>query len=201
MGSVQVKTRSGKSLNMKLLLIALSTLSVVTLCSAHCKRYAHATCTITQNDHTNIDAHIKFKQCMEPHAEFVLVEGIVSGLEQGLHGFHIHESGDESINEDCKNAGPHSNPFDKLHGGQSDDIESRHIGDLGNIEANEHGYSRFQMGDTLITLDSFNKRFIGGRGVVVHEKEDDLGKGDNEESHKTGNAGARIGCCTITMEE
>ena len=35
-----------------------------------------------------------------------------------------------------------------------------------------------------------------GRAIIVHEDPDDLGRGGDAESKKTGNAGARI-CCAV----
>lgn len=52
------------------------------------------------------------------------------------------------------------------------------------------------MTDRLISLSEGDTNVIG-RAFVVHEDEDDLGRGDNPDSLITGNAGARIGCCDI----
>ena len=112
----------------------------------------------------------------------------------GLHGFHIHEWG--NLTNGCVTAGPHYNPHGKTHSGPSEEV--RHVGDLGNIEANAEGRAVFDIEDHLINIygDIGN---VVGRSVVVHAGVDDLGKGGNEESLKTGNAGARVGCGVIGL--
>ena len=121
----------------------------------------------------------------------VKVTGKVSGLQKGLHGFHIHEFGDNT--NGCTSAGPHFNPLGKDHGGP--DSEIRHIGDLGNIEAGADGTADVNISDKLIQLQGPNN--IIGRTLVVHADIDDLGKGGHELSKTTGNAGARLACGVV----
>ena len=90
-------------------------------------------------------------------------------------------------------AGPHFNPHGKVHGGP--DSAERHVGDLGNVEADSNGFSKILMHDSQVTL--YGPLSVVGRACVLHKNEDDLGTGNNEESKKTGNAGARIACGII----
>lgn len=91
-------------------------------------------------------------------------------------------------------AGAHFNPTGKTHGGPKD--ENRHVGDLGNVEANSEGIATLNMEDHLIMIYGAVNNVIG-RAMVVHEREDDLGRGGDEESLKTGNAGGRLACGVI----
>ena len=69
------------------------------------------------------------------------------------------------------------------------------MGDLGNIIADKNGNVSMIIKDKLVKLRG--KYSVIGRSIVIHDKEDDLGRGNNKESLKTGNAGKRIACGVI----
>lgn len=116
----------------------------------------------------------------------VQVVADVTGLPPGKHGFHIHEFGDCSA-PDATSAGGHFNPTNDPHAGH--DAAKRHEGDLGNIEADSSGKAHLELTDKMMTM-SGDKSIIG-RGLIVHEKADDL------TTQPTGNAGGRVACGVI----
>ena len=136
---------------------------------------------------TNINGIIYLKQ----NKKNVKITGEVIGLTPGKHGFHIHASGD--LTTGCQSLCAHYNPFNKTHGGPKD--KERHVGDLGNIIADNNGVAKINIIDPLVKLSG--KYSVMGRSMIIHEDEDDLGTGDNEDSLKTGNAGKRIACGII----
>ncbi|XP_037792086.1 LOW QUALITY PROTEIN: superoxide dismutase [Cu-Zn]-like [Penaeus monodon] len=124
-----------------------------------------------------------------------LIEGTITGLSPGLHGFHIHEFGD--LFTYCTTLTAHNNDqttrFQRLHG-SPDDHES-HVGDLGNVLADGDGLAKVNITDPVISLKATFS--VIGRALDVHAGEDDLGDGGNGKSLKGGNAGRRLACGVI----
>ena len=113
-------------------------------------------------------------------------------LSDGYHGFHIHRCGDMS--RGCSSACEHFNPDDNKHGGPYS--AERHAGDLGNIQSHA-GVAKGNITVKNLSCDPCSKYSVIGRMVVVHADKDDLGRGGDVESTKTGNAGERVACAVI----
>jgi len=167
-----------------LFLIALS-LSVVQVFSRS------AYCVLTADKNSTVTGTVYFDQsdAKQPTKVKANVKGLAAG---GVHGFHIHEK-PVNFSQGCISAGAHYNPYAKQHG--SPDDENRHVGDMGNIHANEAGLADYSYEDSHITL--YTNYTIIGRSCVVHKQEDDLGQGGFEDSLTTGHAGERIACGII----
>jgi len=110
-------------------------------------------------------------------------------LPKGKHGFHIHKAGDLR-GEGCQGLCEHYDVGHNLHGDGPHSLKERHTGDLGNIEIKKGENSFYKQ--YYIKNTSVND--LWGRSIIVHEDEDDLGKGPFEDSKITGHSGARIAC-------
>lgn len=111
----------------------------------------------------------------------VRVHAELSGLGEGLHGFHIHQYGD--CRDIATTPGGHLNPNNAEHGSRTD--STRHLGDMGNIEIGADGTGTLDYLDTMKTLPA-----IVGRAVIVHQNEDTF-------VQPTGSAGPQIACGVI----
>jgi len=113
----------------------------------------------------------------------VQVTAELSGLSEGNKGFHIHQYGDCTAANGTSTGG-HFNPEGMDHAGPTDAM--RHMGDMGNITADAQGNAMIDYVDETIHIT-----MILGRGVIVHNGEDDLS------SQPSGAAGPRVACGVI----
>ena len=67
----------------------------------------------------NLRGLVRFTQA----GDVCVVDGIVDGLEPGLHGMHVYTSGD--LSGGCCSIGDHYNPFDSPHGSNDQDTRNR----------------------------------------------------------------------------
>jgi Cu-Zn family superoxide dismutase len=141
-------------------------------------------------DGTKIKGNVTFTEIVQD--QLVKIDVNISGLKKnGLHGFHVHESGD--LSQKCESMCAHFNPYGKQHGCPG--MKERHVGDLGNLVSNDKGQAIYSFYDDIVKLRG--KCNIIGRGLIIHADEDDCGQGGTPDSIKTGNAGKRIACAII----
>ena len=117
----------------------------------------------------------------------VLVD--ISGATTGLHGVHIHQTGDCSA-VDATSAGAHFNPFAASHGGPSS--AQHHAGDLGNILVRNDGTGHLEISSPLLSMSSGTGAIVN-RAIVIHAVQDDF------TTQPTGNSGGRVGCGVIQL--
>lgn len=164
--------------------------------------------SVSKND--ALDGFVLFHQALETSSVSITV--YLEGLEDGKHGFHIHEKNVtpellslDNVSDCCDKLGGHFNvgkkwspeyPTGTPHGD--------HTGDLCmNIDV-EDGEVDTMFWDDKISLFP-GENCVIGRSLIIHKDEDDLGEGvyddeeKNEQSKITGNAGDRIACGNIVL--
>ncbi|MXO86164.1 superoxide dismutase family protein [Altererythrobacter aurantiacus] len=109
-----------------------------------------------------------------------------TGLSEGQHGFHLHQSG-QCTRPDFTSAGGHLNPTDKSHGIYSPD--GPHLGDLPNLNVGADGRANAEAvlvgSRDGILADIFD---ADGTAVIVHAGADDY------RTDPAGDAGSRVLC-------
>lgn len=137
-------------------------------------------CVLVAKEDSKVAGVVEFMQ----EGENCHLVGEITGLTPGEHGFHIHEFGDL---RDPKGmgAGSHFNPKGHKHGAPG--TGERHVGDLGNVKADDKGVAKVD-----IKVEGLSLHFVLGRSLVVHAKPDDF-------SQPVGNAGPRVGVGVIAI--
>jgi superoxide dismutase, Cu-Zn family len=142
---------------------------------------AHAEVKIEPIDSNSVHGIMTLEQT----GQSVTVKGTLNGLTPGKHGLHIHEG------RSCKSRGGHFTPMNAPHGPPDSADDKHHLGDLGNVVADQGGTANYSGVAKNVTLTGANN--IDGRVLVVHQGEDDL------VSQPSGQSGEQIGCGVINV--
>jgi Cu-Zn family superoxide dismutase len=107
---------------------------------------AKATCHLTALGDSKVQGFIAFTQKTEDTPTAII--GEIIGLTPGPHAISIQIFGD--LSQGFASMGGHFNPFGRNHGEPGD--EERHVGSLGNINADVEGRAKFAIEDKLVKL-------------------------------------------------
>ena len=121
----------------------------------------------------------------------------LSGLSPGRHGVHVHQNpscgmGDADGDGRMEPGGAAGGHWDPLgtgdHGARTEDLDDKHLGDLGNVTASADGTAEATFTVGNYSMDDYD---VVGHSVVVHSGRDDL------ETDPAGESGTRMGCGVV----
>ena len=123
----------------------------------------------------------------------VHITGDLTGVPNGEHGFHIHETGTCDPATEFESAGAHFEPGGHEHG--TENPEGPHAGDLPNISADDDGAAALDLHNTTVTLSEGEASLADadGSALVLHASADDY------KTDPSGNSGDRIACGVIEI--
>lgn len=141
------------------------------------------TVTLEPKSNSGVSGSVIFSQ----ESGVVTMLAMLSGLSEGEHAIHIHETADCS-SDDGKSSGGHWNPTGQPHGKWGDET-GYHKGDIGNFTANAEGKARItKVTDEWCIGCGDDTKDILGKAVIVHQGIDDY------KSQPSGAAGSRVSC-------
>lgn len=128
---------------------------------------------------------------LEQDGDEVDISVHVTNLAPGVHGIHLHETG-QCTPPDFTSAGGHYSPDGREHGFENPD--GPHAGDLPNIEVAADGTGHFTLENERVTLTPGPRTLFDsdGTAIVIHAGADDY------RTDPAGDSGARIACGVIT---
>lgn len=144
------------------------------------------TINLSPKSESTVEGTVSFKQ----NGKTVAMTANMTGLTEGKHAIHIHESADCS-SADGKSTGGHWNPTAQPHGKWGNDT-GYHKGDIGNFDVAADGIGKveFSTDEWCIGCGDENKDILG-KAIIVHQGTDDY------TSQPSGAAGARVSCAGI----
>lgn len=121
----------------------------------------------------------------------VLISAELTGLPPGVHGFHIHGTGQCDPANGFESAGGHYNPRGAKHGFMVEG--GPHAGDMPNQTVEQGGTLKAEVFNSHVMFDKGEAPLFDqdGSAIVIHATADDY------RSQPSGNAGDRLACGVI----